>query len=53
MSPSPCVQDEQIYITDPRALHHILVKDQHIFEEPAHLISFVQLVTVHMKIITL
>jgi len=26
-------QEEWLYVSDPRALHHILVKDQHIFEE--------------------
>ncbi|EIN05390.1 cytochrome P450 [Punctularia strigosozonata HHB-11173 SS5] len=25
--------DQQLYISDPRALHHILVKDQYVFEE--------------------
>ncbi|EIN05321.1 cytochrome P450 [Punctularia strigosozonata HHB-11173 SS5] len=28
--------DEHIYLTDPRALHHVLVKDQDVFEESAH-----------------
>jgi hypothetical protein len=26
-------QEEWLYVSDPRALHHILVKEQHIFEE--------------------
>ncbi|KAG1781986.1 cytochrome P450 [Suillus placidus] len=25
---------ETVYVSDPRALHHIVVKDKHIFEEP-------------------
>ncbi|KAG1781984.1 cytochrome P450 [Suillus placidus] len=25
---------ETVYVSDPRALHHMVVKDQHIFEEP-------------------
>ncbi|TFK95445.1 cytochrome P450 [Pterulicium gracile] len=25
--------DEQLYVTDPLALHHIVIKDQHIYEE--------------------
>ncbi|KAG1746406.1 cytochrome P450 [Suillus lakei] len=25
---------ETVYVSDPRALHHIVIKDQHIFEEP-------------------
>ena len=28
------VQDEQIYFTDPLALHHIVLKDQQSFMEP-------------------
>ncbi|EIN04859.1 cytochrome P450 [Punctularia strigosozonata HHB-11173 SS5] len=28
--------DEQLYLTDPRALHHVLVKDQEIFEVSAN-----------------
>jgi len=31
--------DEQIYVTDPRAMHHIIVKDQHVFEETADFIE--------------
>ena len=26
-------QDEQLYVSDPRAMHHILIKDQNLFEE--------------------
>ena len=26
-------QDEQLYVSDPLALHHIIVKDQYIYEE--------------------
>lgn len=29
------VQDEHIYVTDPLALHHIIVKEQDIYEEPS------------------
>jgi len=25
--------DEQVYVTDPRALHHIIVKDEYVYEE--------------------
>jgi hypothetical protein len=32
---------EEIYVSDPLALYHILVKDQHIFEEPGSFISLV------------
>ncbi|KAG2153235.1 cytochrome P450 [Suillus clintonianus] len=35
---------ETIYVSDPRALHHIVVKDQHIFEEPDDFIMSNQLV---------
>lgn len=26
-------KDEHVYISDPRALHHVVVKDQYVFEE--------------------
>jgi len=26
-------QDKQLYVADPKALQHIVVKDQHIYEE--------------------
>ena len=32
------IKDEQLYVTDPRALHHIIVKEQSIFEEPQSLL---------------
>ncbi|KAH8109751.1 cytochrome P450 [Phellopilus nigrolimitatus] len=31
--------DEQLYVTDPLALHHIVVKDQYIYEESSSYIS--------------
>ncbi|EIN05404.1 cytochrome P450 [Punctularia strigosozonata HHB-11173 SS5] len=31
--------DQQLYISDPRALHHILVKDQYVFEETSGFIA--------------
>ncbi|KAH8119663.1 cytochrome P450 [Phellopilus nigrolimitatus] len=31
--------DEQLYVADPLALHHIVVKDQYIYEEPDQFIS--------------
>ncbi|KAH8111253.1 cytochrome P450 [Phellopilus nigrolimitatus] len=31
--------DEQLYITDSRAMHHVLVKEQAIFEEPQSLLK--------------
>ena len=49
----PFVQDEQIYVTYLRASQHTFVKDQHIFEERTHLILFVQLLTIQVKIIVL
>ena len=27
------LQDEQLYVSDPLALHHIVVKDQYAYEE--------------------
>ena len=32
-------QDKQLYVTDPKALHHIIVKDQHVYEEPSWFIE--------------
>lgn len=29
---------ETVYVSDPRALYHMVVKDQHIFDEPKHFI---------------
>ncbi len=34
-------QDEQLYITDPRALHHICVKDQYAYEEASATLVYV------------
>ncbi len=31
--------DEQLYVTDPAALHHILVKQADVFEEPRFLLT--------------
>ncbi|EIN05410.1 cytochrome P450 [Punctularia strigosozonata HHB-11173 SS5] len=33
------IGDEQIYITDPRALHHVLVKDGQLFEETSGFVA--------------
>jgi hypothetical protein len=43
------MQDEQLYITDPKALHHILVKDQQIFEETSGFVAYemISLVPIH------
>ena len=32
-------QDKQLYVFDPKALHHIVVKDQYIYEETKVFIS--------------
>jgi hypothetical protein len=29
-----CFLQEVVYLSDPLAFYHVLVKDQHIFEEP-------------------
>jgi len=29
----PLPQDEQVYVSDPKALYHIVLKDQDVFEE--------------------
>lgn len=34
-----CLKDEEVYTFDPLALHHILVKDQYIFEETTSFIE--------------
>lgn len=34
-------QDTQLYISDPKALYNILIKDQHIFEETTNFIQYV------------
>ncbi|KAG1854210.1 cytochrome P450 [Suillus subalutaceus] len=31
---------ETVYVSDPRALYHMVVKDQHIFEEPSFFVMF-------------
>lgn len=36
--------EEWLYVSDPRALHHILVKEQHIFEENDSFLSCNKLV---------
>lgn len=36
-------QDEQLYITDPRAMYHVLVKDMSIWEEPQSLLVYVHI----------
>lgn len=33
-------QTEELYVTDPRALHHIVVKDQYVYEETASFITW-------------
>lgn len=35
---------ETVYVSDPRALYHMVVKDQHIFEEPDFFIMFNKLI---------
>ena len=32
-----------LYVFDPTAMHHIIVKDQHVFEETRWFIQFVNL----------
>jgi hypothetical protein len=32
-------QDKQLYVADPQALQHILMKDQYFYEEPSWLIE--------------
>lgn len=32
-------KDEQVYVTDAKALHHIVVKDQYIYEETSMFIE--------------
>lgn len=39
-STTPC-QGKMLFVYDPLALHHIVVKDQHIFEEPMSAIQYV------------
>lgn len=34
-------QDTQLYISDPKALHNILIKDQYVFEETSGFIVYV------------
>lgn len=34
-------QESRLYISDPRALHSILVKDQYVFEETAQFLEYV------------
>jgi hypothetical protein len=35
------MQDEQVYFVDPLALHHIVLKEQDIFQETAMFIEYV------------
>jgi hypothetical protein len=35
------MQDKQLYVSDAKALHHILVKDQYVFEEAKWFIQYV------------
>jgi len=35
------MQDKQLYVSDSKALHHILVKDQNVFEETQWFIQYV------------
>ena len=37
---SPGFQNKQLYITDSKALQHILVKDQYVFEEADWFIKY-------------
>lgn len=32
-------QESMLYVHDPKALQHIIVKEQHIYEEPAMFIA--------------
>lgn len=34
-------QEEQIYLADTRALHHVLVRDTHVFDETPAMMSYV------------
>lgn len=36
------MQDKQLYVYDPKAMHHIIVKDQDIYEETSLFISCVE-----------
>jgi hypothetical protein len=43
------LQEEQIYLSDTRALNHVLVRDTHVFDETPAMTSYVPfpLITVH------
>lgn len=34
-------QDEQVYVSDPKALYHIVIKDQDVYEETEYFIQYV------------
>jgi hypothetical protein len=40
---SSVAQDKFLYVSDPKALQHIVLKDQHIFEETESFIQYVDL----------
>lgn len=40
MSSYQNVQNEMLYVSDPLALHHIVVKDQYIYEETSSFIEY-------------
>jgi hypothetical protein len=44
------LQDQQLYISDPLALHHILVEDQDVFEETSGFITFVTSTSISRKL---
>lgn len=35
------LKDEQLYVWDPLAIHHIIVKDQYVYEETDMFIAYV------------
>lgn len=35
------VQERLLYVYDPKALHSIMVKDQHVYEKPSWLTTYV------------
>ncbi len=37
----PLPQDEQVYVSDPKALYHIVLKDQDVFEETEYFTKYV------------
>ena len=40
-----CSQQEELYVFDPLALHHVLVKDQYTYEETSMFITYVYSIT--------